>query len=172
MEANKPLRILIPIAPFQFLRKEVIDGISGIDIPYQIFIHHEDSNPHEDWKGVVARTREYLRRFAGFWYCLLLDSDVILEDWIVPFLIEYLDNHSEVGMAAISSRLIIKEEERKSHPHVNLSCALIRSDVLREVPFRFQIGDPCECVNFNNDVRSAGWEVHYACTDNINEVET
>ena len=159
------LNILIPISPYYFLSKEVLSGILTIPFPYKVFIH--STEPTEDKVKTIVNTRNSLRRCNGSKYCLLLDSDVILEDWAIPLLVDTMDKNTEIGMCGISTRL--KVIPFIAHPHVNLSCALIKGYLLSHYPFRYS-KDNCECILFNKDLTTSGWKVTYASDKILREV--
>lgn len=161
--------ILMPLGIYQSIKPEVLAGIQTISLPYTLHIH--TSEPTSNRIICITNTRNSLRRVVSKKeYYLLLDSDVILESWVVPLLVDYLHSHPEVGMCAVPTKREwrVTKHNLKCHPHVNLSCALIRGEVLVNIPFRYE-GRGCECLLFNKDVRNLGYESHYATSKTIKE---
>lgn len=165
------LSILIPISRYESLDSDILSAIvTSIKIPYRVYVHSGEPTKPDRKYGIVVN-RNSLRDVASSdSYNLLLDSDVILEKWVLPQLITYLDNHTEVGMCAVPTAVLPSSVKYhlKDYLHVNISCALIRGDILKKVPFRYT-GVGCECLNFNEDIRNLGYEVHYITTQGLQE---
>jgi hypothetical protein len=167
---DKPLHILMPMSQFHHLKPEVISGLSSLNRPYKLFIRSSPYDPNEHWRLNVVKARNMLRDVCGTPYCLWLDSDVVLEHWVVPLMMKHLGESSELGAVAVSTRLKMYDSIRWNHPHLNLSCALVRTEVIKAIPFRYKEGDKCGCWNWNEDVLAAGWNTLYVGSTILREV--
>lgn len=172
------IRVLMPIGIHEQIDPRVLrrlDESMGRPNPngdpyYEWQLHVHSIEPMDDKKSTITATRNSLRRCAGRDLVLLLDSDVLLEPWAIEVMVSYLARHPAVGLCAVSTRLRVKEEDLCTHRHVNISCALVRSEIIHLVPFRYD-GSGCECANFNADVRATGWDVCYVGTKRLEEIE-
>jgi len=168
---KKILHILIPIAEHEFLPSSVIRGLSLIEIPYRLFLSMNEVTGR-DRIFDITENRNKLSIRAGGWYNLLLDSDVELQKWVVPEMVAYLDTYSQVGVISVLTRGRIQTGVNlMNHEHVPIACAMVRSDILKKIPFRYKSNDLCECYNFTKDVRTFGYESHILYREGIGEIK-
>lgn len=149
------VNLLIPKLPDEYISKEVLNAVT---LDYHLYVGNSTISSEEKNKlKRIISIRNILRETPNLIankYTLLLDSDTVIPLFSDVKAKEFLELHHGYKGVGIPYGYVFS-----SH-HVSCAALLIETDVLVNIPFRYEEGI-CECQAFCNDIRYMGFEVIY-----------
>jgi hypothetical protein len=157
------------LADGQMIDEKVLEGIANQTVPITILPITRPVSFYEDedqLKGLKSMTEE--RNIAAGYipsteqYVLYLDSDVVLIDGnTVALMINELIRDSKIGACAVFTKNRKIDFDSAEKRHLNTACMLIRVPVIKNLVFRNEDHNVCNCYYLTKDIYALGYKCKY-----------
>ena len=148
------ISVLIPLAPGRVLDARIKDALAAQTVENEVYIYCSpiklSKYEHQ------AANLNYLKRFAGIPYTMIMSADQIIDNPnTLELLSAELDARPEIDAVTADSKGFTAEDKRireQETYHVLLDPCLVRTAAIDGITFRSLEPGDCPCKAFNLDI--------------------